>query len=269
MQAIEVNGIKICFEHTGSGAPMLFIGGTGWDMRQYPNPLGSILAQQFDFILYDQRGMGRSGKPRGPYTMAQFAEDASQLITAMDWRQAHVVGYSFGGMVAQELAIRFPEKITSLVLAATTPGGGGGSSYPIQDLLQLDPLDRARRGLEIADTRFTPQWQARNPEAAARRVEERAKKQAQFAHEPGAREAFAAQLLARSTHDAFSRLTRITAPTLVLAGQNDGQAPLPAQDRMAEQIPNCKLVKMAGSHNFIQESDDAYREIAAFCMQHS
>jgi len=269
MQAIEINGIKICIEHTGSGAPLLFIGGTGWDMRQQPNPLGSILAQQFDFLHYDQRGMGRSDKPQGPYSMAQFAEDASQLINAMGWRQAHVVGYSFGGMVAQELAIRFPEQITSLVLAATTPGGSGGSSYPIQDLLQLDPLDRARQGLEIADTRFTPQWQARNPEAADKRVAERAKKQAQFAHEPGTREAFAAQLLARATHDAYSRLFQITAPTLVLAGQNDGQAPLPAQNRMAEQIPNCKLVKIAGSHNFIQESNDAYREIAAFCLHHS
>lgn len=248
---------------------MLFIGGTGWDMRQHPNPLGSVLPQQFDFILYDQRGMGQSGKPEGPYSMAQFAEDASQLITAFGWHRAHIVGYSFGGMVAQELAIRFPQKITSLVLAATTAGGSGGSSYPIQDLLDLAPLDRARRGLEIADTRFTSHWQARNPEAAARRVAVRAKKQAQFAHEPGAREAFSAQLLARSTHDAYSRLNRITAPTLVLAGENDGQAPLPAQDKMAEQIPCCKFVKIAGSHNFIQETDDAYREIAAFCLQHS
>lgn len=248
---------------------MLFIGGTGWDMRQNPNPLGSILAQQFDFILYDQRGMGRSGKPPGPYSMPQFAEDASQLIDAIGWHRAHVVGYSFGGMVAQELAIRFPDKIASLVLAATTPGGRGGSSYPIQYLLQLAPLDRARRGLEIADTRFTPQWQARNPQAAAKRVAERANKQAQFANEPGAREAFSAQLHARSTHDAYSRLSRITAPTLVLAGQNDGQAPLPAQDRMVEQIQDCEFVTIAGSHNFIHESDDAYMEITRFCLQHS
>ncbi len=248
---------------------MLFIGGTGWDMRQQPNPLGSILPQQFDFVLYDQRGMGQSGKPRGPYSMAQYAQDASHLISAMGWLRAHVVGYSFGGMVAQELAIRSPEKVSSLVLAATTPGGRGGSSYPLHDLLQLDPLDRARRGLEIADTRFTPQWQAANSDAAANRVAERARRQAQFADEPGAREAFTAQLLARSTHDAYSRLHLITAPTLVLAGLHDGQAPLPAQDRMAEQIRDCTLVKIAGSHNFIHETDQAYLEIAAFCLRQS
>jgi len=104
------------------------------------------------------------------------------------------------------------------------------------DLLHLAPLDRARRGLEIADTRFTPQWQACNPDAAARRVAERAKKQTQFAHEPGVQEAFAAQLLARSTHDACSRLTRITAPTLVLAGQSDGQAPCPLSTRWQNKL---------------------------------
>lgn len=268
MPITEINSLQVCFKRIGSGAPMLFIGGTGWDMRQHPNPLDSSLAQQFDFVLYDQRGMGRSGKPPGPYSMAQFAEDASHLINAMGWNQAHIVGYSFGGMVAQELAIRFPEQTKSLVLAATTPGGSGGSSYPIQDLLLLAPLDRARRGLEIADTRFTPQWQVRNPHIAASRIAERAKRQA-FVHEHGAGEAFRAQLLARSTHDAYSRLALIKAPTLVLAGLHDGQAPLPAQHRMAKQIPNCTLMKIAGSHNFIQETDEAYRHIAAFCLQHS
>ena len=248
---------------------MLFIGGTGWDMRQHPNPLDSLLPKQFDFVLFDQRGMGRSGKPHGPYSMTRFAQDASNLIKAMGWSRVHVVGYSFGGMVAQELAIRFPEQIRSLVLAATTPGGEGGSSYPIQDLLQLDRLERARRGLEIADTRFTPQWQALNSEAAANRIAERATRQEQFAHEPGTRDALRAQLQARSTHDTYSRLVRIDAPTLVLAGLHDGQAPLPAQDRMAAQIPNCRLVKIAGSHNFIHESDEAYRHVAGFCREHS
>ncbi len=267
MPSAEINGIQINFERTGSGAAMLFIGGTGWDMRQHPNPLGSILARQFDLVLYDQRGMGQSGKPQGPYSMAQYAQDAAQLIDAMGWTRAHAVGYSFGGMVAQELAIRFPEKTTSLVLAATTPGGQGGSSYPIQDLLQLQPLERARRGLEIADTRFTPQWQASNAEAAERRIAERARRQTEYAHETGVTDALKAQLLARSTHDAYVRLDRISTPTLVLAGIYDGQAPLAAQHRMAERIPNCSLVEVAGSHNFIHESTDAYQHIADFCSR--
>lgn len=269
MPNAQINGIQINFQRTGAGAPMLFVGGTGWDMRQRPNPLDSILARQFDFVHYDQRGMGRSGKPRGPYTMAQYAQDAAHLIVAMGWLQAHVVGYSFGGMVAQELAIRFPEKITSLVLAATTPGGQGGSSYPIQDLLQLEPLERARRSLEIADTRFTPQWQASNADAAERRIAERAKRQTEYARETGATDALKAQLLARADHDAYFRLARITAPTLVLAGLYDGQAPMAAQHLMAEQIPNCSIEEITGSHNFIYENGDAYRHIAKFCSHNS
>lgn len=269
MPITQINGLDMCFERTGSGSPMLFIGGTGWDMRQRPNPLDSVLAGQFNFVLYDQRGMGRSGKPDGPYSMAQYADDASGLIDALGWQRAHIVGYSFGGMVAQELAIRFPDKITTLVLAATTPGGGGGSSYPIHELLPLNPVERARRGLEISDTRFTPKWQADNQDAAATRIAERAKRQEQFAGEPGARQALKAQLLARSTHDTYSRLKNIAAPTLVMAGSHDGQAPMPAQGNMVRRIKNCTFERFAGSHNFIAESKDGYRRIADFCSQHS
>ncbi len=148
----------------------------------------------------------------------------------------------------------------------TTAGGAGGSSYPIHELLELDPHERSRRGLEVADVKFTSQWQAENPEAAERRVRQRMMRQTQFIDEPGARDALQHQLKARAAHDAYDRLERISAPTLVLAGQDDGQAPLAHQRRMADRIPGCDLQVVAGSHNFIQEDDHAYERIREFCL---
>lgn len=256
-------------ERAGQGLPLLFLGGTGWDLRQLPNPMHSLLVEHFDVLHFDQRGMGRSSKPDGPYSMADYAADAAAIMDAVTWQRANVVGYSFGGMVAQELAIRWPGRVRALALGATTPGGSGGSSYPIEEFLELAPLERARRGLEIADLSFTQEWQAANPEVAEQKVLRRVRRQTQFIEEPGTRKALAAQLQARSAHDAYDRLDWITAPTLVLAGDTDGQAPMDAQRRMAQKIPVCELKVLPGSHNFIVERDDAYREIRDFCLAQS
>ncbi len=269
MTSITANGLRFEMARTGSGAPLVFLGGTGWDLRQVPNPLSSPLAENFDVLLYDQRGMGQTDKPPGPYTMADYAEDAFAIMQAIGWENAHVIGYSFGGMVAQELAIRYPERVRSLVLAATTAGGAGGSSYPLHELVDLDPMDRARRGIEVADLRFSPQWQKANPEAAKDRIDARIAKQAQFAGEPGAREGMLAQLMARAEHDSFDRLVGIKAPTLVMAGCYDGQAPVPAQRRMAEQIADCQFEEMDGSHTFLFENPAVYERMVQFCLEHT
>lgn len=263
---VLANNLGFMTEREGQGAPLIFLGGTGWDLRQRPNPMDSPLVEDFDVLHFDQRGMGRSSKPAGPYTMADFAADAVAIMDEVGWQRAHVVGYSFGGMVAQELAIRSPHKVSSLVLGATTPGGAGGSSYPIDAFLGLDPYERAKRGLEIADLNFTPDWQAANAEVAEQKVLRRVMRQTQYIDEPGTRDALVAQLEARSAHDAYNRLDRIEAPTLVLAGDADGQAPMEAQQRMADRIPNCELKVLAGSHNFIVENDEAYRLIRDFCL---
>jgi pimeloyl-ACP methyl ester carboxylesterase len=125
MPFIKISGLKagdltIWYERTGQEldqrARLLYITGTGADLRKQPNPLGSPLAGQFDLLTYDQRGLGRTDKPDGPYTMAQYAEDAANLLDAVGWQSCNVMGVSFGGMVAQELAIRFPAKVNKLVL---------------------------------------------------------------------------------------------------------------------------------------------------------
>lgn len=170
MRHVRANKLEFWLETAGSGPSLLFLGGTGWDLRRTRAPLGPPLTDHFHVALFDQRGQGQSEKPPGPYTMLDYAEDAVGVLDALAWKRAHVVGYSFGGMVAQELAIRWPERVKRLVLAATTCGGAAGASYPIHEFLELSPDERARRGLEVADARFRAVLES-DPDAAQAMVE--------------------------------------------------------------------------------------------------
>jgi len=265
MQIVQSNGLNFALERRGSGEALLFLGGTGWDLRDRPNPLDGPLAKQFEVILFDQRGMGQSDKPACDYSMADYAEDAAGILDALGLPSAHVVGFSFGGMVAQELAIRHPEKVRRLVLAGTTPGGAGGSSYPIQEFLDLDPETRARRGLEVMDTRFTPAWQSANPKEAARLIRERMILAARRADDAQLEAGKRRQLMARARHDCFDRLQRIAAPTLVIAGEHDGQAPVELARNLATGIPDARMVVVPGAHHtLLGGGPDAYSAMLEF-----
>lgn len=261
MDLIKANSLEFMVDSAGAGAPLLFIGGTGGDLRRKPNGLDSILSSKFEVVLFDQRGMGQSAKPDGPYSILDYAEDALAIMAVFGWPSAHIAGFSFGGMVAQEMAIRFPDQVRSLTLIATTAGGAGGSSYPVHELNHLAPYEGARKGLEIADKSFTKRWQNAHPVEANARIEASIATQAEYINEPGAKTGLAAQLNARSLHDTYDRLPQISAPTLVLAGLLDGQAPMDAQQKMADRIPGCTFKTVDGSHGAIFKTDQIYRHI--------
>lgn len=265
MPLLRANGLDFMMETAGKGAPLLFLGGSGWDLRITRLPLDPPLSKQFQVALFDQRGQGRSARPPGPYTMADYAMDAVGLLDALGWNKAHVVGYSFGGMVAQELAIRCPDRVDRLVLAATSAGGAGGSSYPIHEFLRLPPEMRARRGIEVADRRFTRAYQAANWDASQARISARAAAQTRFMDEPGAAAGLEAQLAARAGHNTFDRLDQITAPTLLVAGRQDGQAPIDLSQAMLAKIPVCSLIIVEGAHDFLNENSEFIRATTDFC----
>src|ERR1700709_1990805 len=102
MPTAQIGDIELYFERAGSGPPLLFISGTGGDLRAKPNIFSGPLAKSFDLLAYDQRGLGQSSKPDRGYTMADYADDAAALMDHVGWASALVVGVSFGGMVAQE-----------------------------------------------------------------------------------------------------------------------------------------------------------------------
>ena len=122
MPSAAGNGIDIYFAVHGAGPPLLNISGSGNDLRRAP---ASILPvdKVFETLSYDQRGLGQTSKPEADYTMADYADDPAALIHSMGWASCHVLGTSFGGMVALNLAVRHPDLVDRLVLCCTSPGG--------------------------------------------------------------------------------------------------------------------------------------------------
>jgi 3-oxoadipate enol-lactonase len=260
MPVSEVNGVELYWERAGSGARVLFCNGSGSTMAD-AQPLLDALAGRFDLLAWDYRGLGRSGPVIGPYQMADLAADAGGLLELLGWSTCRVVGVSFGGMVAQELAVSDPGRLERLALVCTSAGGAGGSSYPLHKLLELSVEERTATGLEITDSRWDDEWLAARPSDRAL-AERLAARQAQ--HDPASAAGPRAQLLARADHDVWERLDAITCPTLVAYGRYDGIAPPQNSTAIASRIPGADLRGYEGGHLFLAQDPAAMPELVTF-----
>jgi len=260
--------IRIYYQRHGKGCPVLFLGGVGGDLRSAPNVFDSPLAGRFDILAFDQRGTGLTDKPDVPYTLVQYAQDAEVVMDAVGWDSAHVVGVSFGGMVAQELVLRSLQRVRSLVLCCSTAGGAGGSSYPIHELSSLSPAERSRKMLAIGDRRYNEAWQAEHPEETERLLQEAAANASPFLKEPGGIAGITRQLEARSHHDSYDRLPSIRVPTLVCGGKYDDQAAPEAVRNLQGQIQGAELHFFEGGHRFLSQDPEAYAVITKFLERH-
>ena len=252
--AIGANGIRIYCEVQGSGPRLLFISGTGGDLRVRPNVFDGPLAEAFEVLAYDQRGLGQTDKPAAEYSMADYADDAAFLLDTLGWGPVPVMGVSFGGMVAQELALRHPEKVARLVLACTSAGGEGGASFPLHELEHLEPSERAARHLVLADTRRDEAWRAANPDKWASLMAVSLAARREDRDEEGA----ARQLRARAGHDTWDRLPALSVPVLLAGGRYDGIAPMANMEALRDRIPDARLQFFAGGHLFLVQDRSAY-----------
>ena len=264
MPRMLVGAVELYYERSGTGPRVLLISGTGGDLRQRPSITDGPLSAHFEVLAYDQRGVGQSSIPEGPYSMADYADDAAHLLSAVGWDEALVLGISFGGMVAQELALRHRKRVRKLALACTSSGGEGGSSYPLHELADLEGEDSVVRHLELADTRFDKAWREENPDDFDGLVKLLAGRAEVGKGEPRRVEGHALQLDARRRHNTWGRLDQITCPTLVTAGRYDGIAPPDNSERMASAIPNAQLRVFDGGHLFLLQDPAAFAAIIEF-----
>src|ERR1041384_584397 len=142
MPTAAVNGIDLYYERGGEGRPVLFLNGSGSTLATSAIVIAPF-RERFDLVAHDQRGLGRTSVPPGPYSMADYAADALAVLDDVGWDSCRVFGVSFGGMVAQELAVTAPQRVERLALACTSPGGTGRASYPLHELADLPPAERA------------------------------------------------------------------------------------------------------------------------------
>jgi 3-oxoadipate enol-lactonase len=252
---VSLPGVTVYYERVGSGPPLLLIGGTGGDLRREPSPLSWPGGEQFEQLAYDQRGLGRSlpDDPGAQPTMADFAADALALADAVGWGRFAIVGISFGGMVAQEVAIRAPHRISRLILIGTSSGGAGGDSAPLHEVLEMGPPRASERMLELLDVRSREDRRVRM--ALAMR---------QTPVELPLPDGLARQLEARRHHDTWERLGAIAAPTLVAAGRYDALAPPANSERLAAAIPGARLAVFDGGHHFLMQDPTAWPALVRF-----
>jgi 3-oxoadipate enol-lactonase len=264
MPFISVRDIQIYYEIHGKGPPLLSISGTGGDLRCSPSIFETPLAQHFKILAYDQRGLGQTSRPDIPYSMADYADDADGLLRVVGWNRCLVIGVSFGGMVSQEFALRYPHRVERLVLACTSSGGVGGASYPLHELAHLSLEERARRMVILSDTRLDAEWQGENPTQFQELMEQALEGLRVGSDEPGRQVGLYRQLEARASHDAYDRLINLRLPVYICGGRYDGIA-MPANlEAMQKQIPGARLELFEGGHLFFIQDPRAFERITAF-----
>jgi 3-oxoadipate enol-lactonase len=237
--------VKLAWERHGSGEPLLLIHGLGY-ARWGWEPVVERLARSFDVILFDNRGIGESDAPPGPYTAAELAADASQVLDEAGVERAYVLGTSLGGMVAQELALAEPERVDRLVLACTTPGGPESFPMPEQTVQLLTSGATLRQFVENA---LAPEPDAQLVERILRHRERTAQPV----------EAWSAQAAAGATFDALDRIAGIAAPTLILHGTEDAVVDSRNTALLALRIPGARVELFpGGGHLFFWEQPERF-----------
>lgn len=262
MPFAKIGDLDVYYERAGAGPPLLFISGSGSDLRAKPNQMDGPFPRAFDILSYDQRGLGRTSKPDAPYAMADYADDAARLMDFTGWASARVIGVSFGGMVAQEFVLRHPARVERLVLACTSPGGAGGASFAIHEIEHMGREERARHMIPLNDTRRDAAWARAHPEQYAQFVAFAAADP--YADEPGRALGYHRQLEARARHDTYDRLGEIDCPVFIAAGRFDGIALPEAQEKMAARIKGATLQFFDGGHMFMLQDRAALPAMIGF-----
>lgn len=262
-----VRDIQMYYEVKGEGPRLMFISGTGGDLRRKPNLFNSPLAERFKILAFDQRGLGQTDKPDTPYTMFNYASDADALLEALGWNSCLVMGVSFGGMVAQEFALYYPQRVEKLVLACTSSGSAGGASYPLHELSGLKLEERAIKMIELLDTRYNEAWQEAHPKQFKVMVDQMISTYMFGAEEPGRAMGARRQLEARIKHDTYDRLPNLKVPVYLCGGKYDGISPPENLRALCDRIPNARLEFFEGGHMFLLQDLRAYKCVIEFLIQ--
>jgi 3-oxoadipate enol-lactonase len=263
-----MNGtVELHWKSVGEGPAVLLIAGQGMTVEGWWSTI-PVLARSFRVIAFDNRDTGRSSLLPWPYTVTQMARDAVAVLDAAGEHRAHVYGISLGSLVAQEVALRHPDRVRALVLGASSAGGFAAYKPSPSSFAQTFLVRAGAMGPEEAEWAAVPYTYAEktrrsHPERIATDIAHRVSS-------PPEPLAYMHQAAAVATHDAYERLNRMAAPTLVVHGEQDVFVPSANALVLAERIPaaQLKLWPEAG-HMYTIDEPRADQEIARFLVQQS
>lgn len=262
MEHAQVNGINIAHELGGAGTPMVMIHGAQGDQTMFAG-LAATFRARFKVLTFDQRGSGLSDKPDMPYSVAMLADDTAALMDHLGLAQAHIIGVSMGGMVAQEFALRHARKVRSLVLGCTTPGGPKAirATELATSAYSTKEMPAEERGRALAEAAFTKGYVARHPELISAMIELRRQR-------PIDPVGFARRMEALQTFDTYDRLPQIKCPTLVITGKDDALIPWENSRLIASRISGAQLrILEPAGHCFWLEQPEQAREAIEHFLQ--
>ncbi|MCX6655074.1 MAG: alpha/beta hydrolase [Candidatus Bathyarchaeota archaeon] len=260
MPDASVNGININYTIDGQGDPLILIIGLGSDQSNW-RPQIAFFKKHNRIITLDNRGVGKSDKPHGPYSTKMMAEDIIGLMNHLGIKKAHILGVSMGGMIAQEVAINHPNMVNKLVLGCTYArmDETGGFTQKISEA--IDAYYKSSRDLSslrrlvnaILDSTFNKM---------SYRVLALPLMKTAINSTTSWQDGFVEQLDATLAHDTVDRLHMIVSPTLVLTGTDDKVIKPSSSDVIANHVIGARLVKVnGGSHGFCGEMSDKFNKI--------
>jgi pimeloyl-ACP methyl ester carboxylesterase len=259
---IKCNDINICYEVQGKGVPLAMIMGLSANMDWWDPRLIEQISKKYKTVTFDNRGAGRTDAPRIDYSIKMFADDTARLLDSLKIQKAHILGISMGGMIAQEFALAYPQRVEKLVLCSTN-FGATRSVPPGPKIMNILMGGAAGTAEDIVKNTipllFTEDFIKGNP-GYIKQVTE------QLMRAPITPDAFTRQVKAIMAWDTYARLPKIKAPTLVMHGKKDILVPPENAKILADRIPGAKLAYFEKSAHglFSQETDKVISTLLQF-----
>jgi pimeloyl-ACP methyl ester carboxylesterase len=248
----ESAGTRIAYEVRGDGDPLVLVHGLAYDRAGWGR-FPDLLAERFRVVLFDNRGVGESDAPDGPYSVAQMAADVEAVLDAAGLERTNLFGVSLGGYIAQEFVLTQPERVEKLILCSTAPGGPKAHPMPQRtvDVFATYPTMERKAGLRMfVENSLGERGVRERPELVeeifAYRLE----------HAPTVA-AWQAQAVAGATYDSYDRISAIDAPTLVVHGGEDIVVDPRNADLLGELIPNARVEVVPNRGHLLVWEDSA------------